>query len=99
MGFSRSDCMGLLGVVTQLELYHRQPRDLSEMADGRGSVPCRRVKRRAVARDGGLNVFGEIGINGSRRVFGKQRDTLGDGAANRLGGMKNSNGPRVIFDD
>ncbi len=52
-----------------------------------------------MALDGGLNILGEIGIDGSRRVFGKQRDALGDSAANRFGGMKNGNGPPVIFDD
>ena len=52
-----------------------------------------------MAGDGGLNVLGKVRIDGSRRVFGKQCDALGDGAANWLGSMKNSDGTRVIFDD
>jgi len=52
-----------------------------------------------MALDGLRDVFGEVGIDGRRRVFGKQRDALRNRAANWLGGMKNSNWPGVIFDD
>jgi len=49
--------------------------------------------------DGTRNVLGEVGIDGGRRVLGKQRDTLRNRAANRLAGVKNGNRPSAIFDD
>jgi len=49
--------------------------------------------------DRGLHVLGEVRIDSRRGVLGKQCDAFGDGAAKRFRGMKNSNGPRVIFDD
>ncbi len=52
-----------------------------------------------MALDGGRNVLGEVGIDGCRRVFGKQCDALRNRAANWIGGMKNGNWPSVIFDD
>src|SRR5260370_13851397 len=65
----------------------------------RRSIPCGRVKRRAMTRDGGRNVLGEVGIDGCRRVLGKQCDALRNRAANRLAGMKDGNWPSAIFDD
>lgn len=52
-----------------------------------------------MALNGVRNVLGEVGIDGCRRVFGKQRDALRNRAANRLGGMKNGNWPSIILDD
>jgi len=52
-----------------------------------------------MALDGRRHVFGEVGIDGCRRVFGKQCDALRNRAANWIGGMKNGNGPGVTFDD
>jgi hypothetical protein len=52
-----------------------------------------------MALNGACNVLGEVGIDGCRRVFGKQRDALRNRAANWLGGMKDGNWPSVILDD
>lgn len=37
----------------------------------RGSVPCGRAERFAMALNGRFHIFGEVRIDGSRRVFGK----------------------------
>jgi hypothetical protein len=52
-----------------------------------------------MALDGVPNVLGEVGIDGCRRVFGKQCDAFRNRAANWLGGMKNGHWPSAIFDD
>ncbi len=52
-----------------------------------------------MALDGARNVLGEVGIDDCRRVFRKQCDALRNRAANRLGSMKNGDGPSVILDD
>ena len=57
------------------------------------------AKRLAMAGGGGFHVFREAGIDGSHGIFGEQRDAFGDGAAKRLGRMKNSDGPSIILDD
>src|SRR5215469_9402360 len=49
----------------------------------RGSVPCGRFKRLAVALDGGFYILGEVRIHDRCRVLWQKRDALGDGAARR----------------
>ncbi len=52
-----------------------------------------------MALNGTRNILGEIGIDGCRRVLGKQCDALRNRATNGLAGMKNGNWPSAIFDD
>ena len=52
-----------------------------------------------MALNSGFHIFGEVWIDGSRRICGKEGDALGDSTMHRLSGMKHGHGPRAVLDD
>jgi hypothetical protein len=52
-----------------------------------------------MALNSGFHIFGEVWIDGSRRICGKESDTLRDRTMHRLSGMKHSYGPRAVLND